>query len=48
MSEGGAVIQPADRLNFPNQFLLRFRFGPTYTCKVCWKKGNKIGIRFVD
>ncbi len=48
MSEGGAVIQPADRLNFPNQFLLRFRFVPTSTCEVSWKKANRIGIRFLD
>ncbi len=48
MSEGGAALQPSDALNFPNRFLLRFKFGPTYACEVCWKKANKIGIRFLD
>ena len=48
MSEGGAALQPSDALNFPPRFLLRFKFGPTYACEVCWKKANKIGIRFLD
>jgi CheY-like chemotaxis protein len=48
MSSGGAALQPSDTLNFPNQFQLRFKLGPTYDCEVCWKRGRKIGVRFLN
>ena len=48
MSAGGAALQPSDTLNFPDRFQLRFKFGPTYDCEVCWQRGRKIGVRFLN
>lgn len=48
MSKGGAALQPSDTLNFPDRFELRFKYGPTYDCEVCWQRGRKIGVRFLN
>jgi DNA-binding response OmpR family regulator len=48
LSDGGAAIQPEDSLILPDQFTLRVRFGPTRDCEVCWRHGNKLGVRFLN
>jgi hypothetical protein len=46
-SETGARIMPADVLHCPDQFVLRPLFGPERKCEIIWRRGTKIGIRYV-
>ena len=48
ISAGGAAIQPADPLRCPQRFTLNIKSGESHRCEVCWKHGNKIGVRFLD
>ena len=48
LSEGGAAIQPAVMLDFPERFTLRIKCGPIYDCEVCWRHGDKLGVCFLD
>jgi DNA-binding response OmpR family regulator len=48
LSEGGAAILPTDITNIPDCFTLRIRFGPTHECEVRWRRGNKLGVRFLN
>ena len=47
LSEGGAGLRPADMLNFPNRFQLRFQDGSSYNCDTCWQNGDKLGVQFL-
>ena len=47
-SEGGAALQLNDFLEYPTKFLLKVHRGPTHRCEVCWQRGNKLGVRFLD
>jgi hypothetical protein len=48
ISEGGARLWVEDPQFVKPQFQLKFdRTSPGRTCKVAWKKGDVIGIKFV-
>ena len=48
MSHTGAALRltrpPAE---LPDRFGLRLQSGALYTCRVCWRYGNKVGVRFL-
>ncbi|MFQ5773844.1 MAG: response regulator [Kiloniellaceae bacterium] len=48
LSDGGAAIQLVDFIRLPETFLLKAQYGPMYRCEVCWRHGNKLGVRFVN
>lgn len=48
ISEGGAALQPTELLRLLPDFILELQLGPTYRCRVCWRHGNKVGVRFVS
>jgi len=48
LSDGGAALQPNDYVELPDSFLLKLEHGPTHRCEVCWRHGNKIGVRFLN
>ncbi len=47
MSDGGAAIQLTGNLDMPQTFHLKIQQGPAQPCEVCWRHGNKLGIRFL-
>ena len=47
-SECGAALQLNDFSEYPSEFLLKVHRGPTHRCEVCWQRGNKLGVRFLD
>ena len=48
ISEGGARLRVEDPQFVKPQFQLKFdRTSPGRACKVAWKKGDVIGIKFV-
>ena len=47
-SDGGAALKLNDYFECPAKFLLKVHRGPTYRCEVCWQRGNKVGVRFVE
>ncbi len=47
MSDGGAAIQLTGKLDMPQTFRLKIQQGPAQPCEVCWRHGNKLGIRFL-
>ncbi|MDH3473417.1 MAG: response regulator [Rhodospirillales bacterium] len=48
LSQGGAAIWlPSSELDCPAAFELQLHSGPAYDCRVCWRLGNKLGVRFV-
>jgi hypothetical protein len=47
LSDEGALVQPDDILLCPKTFVLQPRFDPPRNCQVIWRKGNKVGVRFV-
>ena len=48
LSDSGAAVQPDDVLRLPDNFTLRIKFGASHDCEVCWRHGNKVGVRFLD
>ena len=48
LSHAGAEIQlPSLGLDCPKDFALRFRSGLVYRCEVCWRAGDRLGVKFV-
>ena len=48
VSEGGACLRVEDQQFVSPRFLLKFdRRSPGRVCKVTWKKGDRIGVKFV-
>ncbi|RMD61465.1 MAG: response regulator [Alphaproteobacteria bacterium] len=48
MSPGGAALRPTEYLHLPATFTLRLQSGERHACRVCWRHGDKVGVRFVD
>lgn len=48
VTEGGAKVQVADNLDLPKDVRLDIQFGMSRNCEICWRDGDKIGLRFVD
>jgi hypothetical protein len=46
-SDAGALLMPADILICPNEFMLKPLFGTPHNCEVVWRKGTKLGVRYV-
>jgi len=46
-SETGARIMPADILLCPDQFILKPLSGPERACEVVWRRGTRIGVRYL-
>lgn len=47
ISEQGALLQPDDIFLCPKAFLLEPRLGPARQCELVWRKGSKVGVRFL-
>ncbi len=48
LSQGGAAIRlPEGSLDCPDSFDLSVRAGRTYHCRVRWRYGDRIGVKFV-
>ena len=49
LSDGGAAIMPDDQyFSCPTTFTLGIRDSAAVDCEVCWRNGDKLGVRFVD
>ncbi|MEE8189580.1 MAG: response regulator [Kiloniellales bacterium] len=48
LSGGGAALQLKTLLNLPETFELRIQNGPLHVCELCWRHGNKLGVRFLS
>lgn len=47
ISEAGALLQPDDIILCPKTFTLQPRLGIERRCEMVWRKGGKMGVRFV-
>lgn len=47
VSETGALVQPSDMVLCPNRFLLKPLSGEPQYCEVVWRKGDRIGVRYI-
>jgi DNA-binding response OmpR family regulator len=47
LSYGGAEVRlPDESLECPSTFALKLQAGPVHSCEVCWRRGDKVGVRF--
>ena len=47
MSDTGAKLMPVDIFLCPKEFMLKPQIGESRHCEVMWRKGTKIGVRYV-
>jgi hypothetical protein len=47
-SDTGVLLKPSDILQCPNQFVLKPSSGPSRDCKVVWRGGTTVGVRYCD
>ncbi len=48
LSYGGAEVRlPDEDFNCPETFALKFQTGPIHDCKVLWRRGDKVGVKFI-
>ena len=48
MSYGGAAIRlPSEETQLPPKFSIAFESSPEIQCELCWRTGNKIGVKFI-
>jgi hypothetical protein len=47
ISDEGALLQPDDVVMCPKTFTLQPRADAPRQCELIWRKGDKIGVRFV-
>ena len=47
MSDTGAKLIPADIFLCPSEFMLKPQLGEPRPCEVVWRKGTKIGVRYI-
>ncbi len=48
ISESGAALKPTNLLECPKFFTLKISLGAAHSCEVCWRHGDKVGVRFLD
>ena len=48
VSETGARLMPADVVACPNEFVLTPQPGESRQCRVIWRKGMEIGVRYLQ
>lgn len=44
---GAAIKLTQDGKELPRQFILTLNSGPVRRCRLCWRHGDKIGVKFV-
>ena len=47
LSYSGAAIKMLQDKELPRQFILTLNSGPVRRCRLCWRHGNKIGVKFI-
>lgn len=47
VTDTGAKLMPADVLTCPGEFVLKPQIGEARHCEVVWRRGQKMGVRFV-
>ena len=48
MSQGGAgILLLADHFDLPSSFQIVLDDETRYTCRVCWRQGRRLGIKFL-
>lgn len=47
ISDEGALLQPDDIVSCPKTFTLQPRTDVPRACELMWRKGDKVGVRFV-
>jgi len=47
VSDTGAKLVPADIFLCPREFVLKLRSGESRQCEIAWRRGTKIGVRYV-
>jgi hypothetical protein len=47
VSDTGAKLMPVDIFLCPKEFVLKPQLGEARHCEVMWRKGTKIGVRFL-
>jgi hypothetical protein len=47
ISDSGALLKPDDIFACPKTFTLTPRLAPTRKCESVWRKGDKLGVRFI-
>lgn len=45
---GAAIRLPDDQVKLPPSFFLELEYGTTYLCRVCWRQGDEIGVKFIE
>jgi hypothetical protein len=48
ISVSGATVRSGDLLACPTKFDLIPRLGPSRHCEVVWRKGDVLGVRYID
>ena len=48
LHNGAAIRLPDENCDCPQKFVLRVRTGSVHHCEVCWRHGNKLGVRFLQ
>src|SRR5437773_4470269 len=47
VSDSGALVMPADAFLCPAEFVLKPRVGSPRDCEVVWRRGEKVGVRYI-
>ena len=47
ISDTGALLKPDDIFGCPKTFTLAPRLAPPRKCEIAWRKGEKLGVRFI-
>lgn len=47
ISDEGALLQPDDIISCPKTFTLKPRTDAPRECEIVWRRGDKIGVRFL-
>jgi len=47
ISDAGAKLAPVDVFSCPGEFLLKLPLGEPRECEVMWRRGDRVGVRFL-
>lgn len=47
LSYSGAALKLLQAKGLPRQFILTLNSGPVRRCRLCWRHGDKIGVKFI-
>ena len=47
ISDTGAKLAPVDVFSCPGEFLLKLPLGEPRECEVMWRRGDRVGVRFL-